>query len=106
MNKVKKDIELLIFKFAKKKGWEVVHGARGSKGSYWIKDGRYRMASIEPKKYGWLVGISNLLFRDLDDISTCRLIVPEGEYRFDKHKLTKNFWKVTDEDNLIAFLQQ
>ena len=106
MNKAKVDLELLIFGFAKKQGWEVIHGARGSKGSYWIKDGRYRMASIEPKKYGWLVGISNLLFRDLDDTSTCRINVPEGDYRFDKHKRTKNFWKVTDIDSLIMFLQQ
>lgn len=106
MNNTKRNIEVLIFEFAKKQGWEVVHGARGSTGSYWIKDGRYRMASVEPKKYGWLVGISNLLFQDLDNISTCNIKVPRGEYKYDKHKRTKNFWKVTDVDSLISFLQQ
>ena len=41
--------EELIYHFAQKRGWVVVSGSGGSLGSYWIKDGRYRMVSIEPK---------------------------------------------------------
>lgn len=100
------EIESLIFQFAKVREWTIVLGAGGAKGSYWIKDGRYRMVSIEPKSYGWLIGISNLLFQDVDDITTCRLDIPVGEYRYDKHKRTKNFWKVTDGNSLRSFLIQ
>ena len=94
--------ETEIINFADKRGWEVVPGTRGSTGSYWIKDGRFRMVSIEPKSYGWLIGISNQLFVS----ATCLLKLPIGEYRYDKHKLTKNFWKVTSLKELVDFLKQ
>lgn len=98
--------EELIYHFAQKRGWVVVSGSGGSLGSYWIKDGRYRMVSIEPKKYGWLIGISNMLFRDMDDETTCCINVPEGEHRCDKHKHTRNFWIVTNMESFKSFLQQ
>lgn len=99
-------IEELIYAFAQKRDWTVVLGAGGCSGSYWIKDGRYRMVSIEPKNYGWLIGINNRLFVDIDDETTCYLRVPNGVHRFDKHKLTKNFWTVSSSDSIISFLQQ
>ena len=100
------NLESEIYKFAKTREWDVVHGQNGSAGSYWIKEGRFRMLSIEPKRYGWLIGIGNSLFRDLDNIQTCRLNLPAGEHRWDKHKRTKNFWKVTELEDLLVFLGQ
>ena len=64
------------------------------------------MLSIEPKRYGWLLGISNYLFKDLDDPETCSLKPPVGIHRVDTHKRTKNFWKVTDLEDLLIFLRQ
>lgn len=68
MKELSTNLESEIYKFAKTHEWSVVHGQNGSTGSYWIKEGRYRMLSIEPKKYGWLIGIGNSMFQDLDDI--------------------------------------
>lgn len=99
-------LETEIMKFADKRGWEVIPGSRGSTGAYWIKDGRFRMVSIEPRNYGWLIGISNMLFVKLEDPDTCMLKQPAGEYRYDKHKLTKNFWKVTTQKDILDFLRQ
>ena len=100
------NLEAEIANFADKRAWEVVRGARGSTGSYWIKDGRFRMVSIEPKSYGWLIGISNMLFVNLERPETCMLKRPSGEHRFDVHKRTKNFWKVTTQKDLLDFLNQ
>ena len=105
-NKCHNEFENEIFGFAKKHGWDTVRGLRGSTGSFWIKDGRYRMISLEPKSYGWLIGISNMLFTDTDDETTCTIKRPVGEHRYDKHKLTHNFWKVTNQEEFIRFLRQ
>lgn len=99
-------LETDIINFAERHGWEVVRGLNGSLGSYWIKDGRYRMVSIEPRNYGCLIGISNMLFVDLYNEKTCMLQQPKGEHRIDKHKIVKNFWKVTKEKDLLEFLKQ
>lgn len=101
-----KKLESEIINFAERHGWEVIRGMNGSLGSYWIKDGKYRMVSIEPRNYGCLIGISNMLFTDLFNEKTCMLKLPRGEHRFDKHKLTKIFWKVTSEEDLLIFLKQ
>ena len=99
---LRKEIEA----FAQKRDWTVKDGQNGSIGSYWIKDGNDRMVSIEPKSYGWLIGIRNNLFSDVDDPATCMLMQPAGEHRFDKHKITKNFWIVTNPIDLLSFLHQ
>jgi hypothetical protein len=98
--------EAEIFGFAHRHEWNVVHGCNGSTGSYWIKDGRYRMVSIEPKSYGWLIGIGNQLFVDIEDPATCMLKPPVGEYYFVQYKRTKHFWSVKNRDALLAFFYQ
>lgn len=103
---IDRPLETEIFTFAKKHEWSVVHGSNGSAGSYWIKDGRYRMVSIEPKSYGWLIGIGNQLFVDIEDPATCMLKSPIGEHHYVHYKRTKHFWSITDRNALIEFLYQ
>ena len=105
-NMIESAFEMEIFEFAKKHEWSVVRGSNGSAGSYWIKDGRYRMVSIEPKSYGWLIGIGNQLFVDIEKSTTCMLKPPVGEYHYVHYKRTKHFWSVIDRNALLEFLNQ
>lgn len=64
------------------------------------------MVSIEPKSYGWLIGIGNQLFVDIEDPATCMLKSPIGEHHYVHYKRTKHFWSITDRNALIEFLYQ
>lgn len=64
------------------------------------------MVSIEPKSYGWLIGIENQLFVDIEEPATCRLKPPAGEYHYVQYKRTKHFWSIENRDALLAFLYQ
>jgi hypothetical protein len=64
------------------------------------------MVSIEPKSYGWLIGIGNQLFVDIEDPATCMLKPPVGEYHYVQYRRTKHFWSITDRNALMKFLYQ